>query len=77
MTNLEGLTNMALRKIGVFVLATAMVLGGVYLVGAELLTSRVLYFRLVIGGVILTTMGTYLLWTDFVAPALGIKTSED
>lgn len=66
-----------MRKLLVLVLSAAMLIGGLYLVGVELFLSRIMYWRLVIGGTILATMGAYLLWTDFLAPKLNIRTWED
>jgi hypothetical protein len=54
-----------------------MLVGGLYLVIIELLFARIIYFRFIIGGTVLVVMGGYLLWTDFLAPGLGIKTWED
>ncbi|MEW6640906.1 MAG: hypothetical protein AB1586_10415 [Pseudomonadota bacterium] len=65
------------RKVILFLLAAAMISGGVYLLAAELLTARILYSRLVVAGGFLIVLGGYLLWTDFIAPALRIKTWED
>ena len=54
-----------------------MLFGGLYLVFIELLFARTIYFRFIIGGTVLVVMGGYLIWADFVAPRLGIKTWED
>jgi hypothetical protein len=54
-----------------------MLVGGLYLVIIELLFARIIYFRFIIGGTVLVVMGGYLLWTDFLAPGLGVKTWED
>jgi hypothetical protein len=59
------------------ILATAMLVGGLYAAIFELLFARVIFFRFVIGGGILAFAGAYLMWTDFIAPKLGIKTWED
>jgi hypothetical protein len=66
-----------MRKIVVFVLAVAMVLGGLCLVGVELFFSRIAYARFIIGGIMLISVGACLLWADFLAPTLGIRTWED
>jgi hypothetical protein len=60
-----------------FLVSSAMLVGGLYLLGAELLLADRIYFRFVIGGAVLATLGIYLLWADFAAPLLGIKTWED
>jgi hypothetical protein len=54
-----------------------MLVGGLYLVIIELLFARIIYFRFIIGGTVLVVMGGHLLWTDFLAPGLGIKTWKD
>ena len=59
------------------ILSSAMLLGGLYLVFIELMFAHVIYRRFVIGGAVLAVMGAYLIWVDFVAPRLGIKTWED
>jgi hypothetical protein len=59
------------------ILASAMLIGGLYAVIFELLFARIIFFRFVIGGGILVFAGAYLMWTDFIAPKLGIKTWED
>jgi hypothetical protein len=71
-----------MRKLLLLILSGAMLIGGLYLVIIELLFARVIYFRFVIGGfviggTVLVVMGAYLVWADFVAPRLGIKTWED
>jgi hypothetical protein len=65
-----------MRKLLLFVLSTATVVGGLYLLGAELLLADRIHFLFVIGGAMLTTLGVYLLWVDFVAPLLGVTTGE-
>jgi hypothetical protein len=66
-----------MRKIILFVLSVALVLGGFYVVVFELLVSSAIYFRLFFVGAILILLGGYLLWTDFLAPRLGVRTWED
>jgi hypothetical protein len=66
-----------MRKLILFILSIAMLIGGLYLIGAEFLTATKVYFRFMIGGAVLVTLGAYLLWVDFAAPALGIKTGEE
>jgi hypothetical protein len=65
-----------MRKLLLFIIAIAMVGGGLYLVGAELLLARRIYPQFLVGGGLLVLFGGYLLWADFVAPALGVKTWE-
>jgi len=66
-----------MRKLLLFVVSTGMVVGGLYLLGAELLLASRISFRFVIAAAVLVTLGTYLLWVDFVAPMLGITTEEE
>jgi hypothetical protein len=66
-----------MRKLVLLILSSAMLVGGLYAALFELWFARVIFFRFVIGGAILTLVGAYLIWTDFIAPRLGIKTWED
>jgi hypothetical protein len=54
-----------------------MLFGGLYLVFIELMFAHAIYLRGVICGTLLAGLGAYLIWADFVAPRLGIKTWED
>jgi hypothetical protein len=54
-----------------------MLVGGLYLVALELFSARIISLRFIIGGTLLAGLGAYLIWTDFIAPRLGIKTWED
>jgi hypothetical protein len=62
-----------MRKALLFVIAVAMVIGGLLLLGGELLVATIISFKFVIGGTLLASLGVYLLWADFVASLLGIK----
>jgi hypothetical protein len=66
-----------MRKLLLFIIASALLMGGLYLVGAELVLAQDIYFRVLAVGALLAALGGYLLWTDFAAPYLGIKTWED
>jgi hypothetical protein len=66
-----------MRKLILFILSSAMLIGGLYTAVFEVFFSRIIYFRFAIGGGILAFAGAYLMWTDFIAPRLGIKTWED
>jgi hypothetical protein len=66
-----------MRKLLTFIISVAMVGGGLFLFGAELLTATRIKGVFVIGAVMLVFVGGYLLWVDFIAPALGIKTGEE
>ncbi|HLG79599.1 MAG TPA: hypothetical protein VKY22_01180 [Bradyrhizobium sp.] len=66
-----------MRKLILLALSSAMLLGGLYLLLDELLFPSIIYLRFVLAGGVLAFAGGYLLWTDFIARALGIKTWED
>jgi len=66
-----------MRKLLLFIPSSALLISGLYLIGAELLLAEGIYFRVAAVGVLLALLGGYLLWTDFAAPFLGIKTWED
>ena len=53
------------------VLSIAMVIGGLYVLAAELFWTPVIYGVFIMGGVSLVTVGSYLLWENFLAPILG------
>jgi hypothetical protein len=66
-----------MRKLILFVLAAAMLIGGLYVVALILFSTRIISFWLFFGGGVLAFAGAYLMWTDFIAPRLGVKTWED
>jgi hypothetical protein len=43
----------------------------------DLLYASVIFTRLLFGAICMAGVGGYLIWTDFIAPSLGIKTWED
>ncbi len=59
------------RKPFILAVATAMLLGGLYLLGAELFLVHRIFARIVIAGLMLTIMGGYLLWAELIAPMVG------
>ncbi len=63
----------AMRRLLLFVVSVGMLVGGLYWLVAELLLADRIYFRFVIAGAMLATLGAYLLWIDFIAPLLGFK----
>jgi hypothetical protein len=71
-----GATELTMRKRLLFVLSVAMLVGGLYLLMAELFWLDERYGFMVLMGVTLIAMGAYLLWADFIAPALGIKDNQ-
>jgi hypothetical protein len=62
-----------LRKPFILVVSTAMMVGGLYLLAAELFLAHRIFARIMIAGATLTAMGGYLLWADFIAPLVGAK----
>jgi hypothetical protein len=65
-----------MRKRLLLVLSVAMLAGGVYLLATELLWVEQRNGLTVLMGLMLVAFGAYLLWVDFVAPVLGIKTKQ-
>jgi hypothetical protein len=65
---------MLARKALLFIISVAMIIGGLYGLGFELFLAHIIYFKLVIGAAIVTTLGAYLLWADFISPLFGIET---
>ena len=66
-----------MRKLMLLIISAAMIAGGMYFAIFELFYARIIFIWFIIGGVILAFLGAYLMWTDFIAPRLGIKTWED
>jgi hypothetical protein len=66
-----------MRKLVLFAFSVVTVIGGLWLIAHQLLFAERVYFRFLFGGVLPVTFGAYLLWVDFIAPALGIKTGEE
>jgi hypothetical protein len=69
-----------MRKLLVFILSATMLIAGLYWAVGELLSSH-LHGRplklMLLAGVFPAFLGGYLLWVDFIAPTLGIKTGEE
>jgi hypothetical protein len=65
-----------MRKRLLLVLSVAMLVSGLYLLAAELLWVDQRQGLIVLLGLMFVGFGAYLLWTDFVAPVLGIKTKQ-
>jgi hypothetical protein len=65
-----------MRKAILFVVAMAMIVGGLYVLIAQLFWSPVIFFKFVIGACAIASLGIYLLWDDFLAPMLGIEAKE-
>jgi hypothetical protein len=65
-----------LRKVLICVVGAAMLLGGLYFLLAEAFLAHRTFLRIVILGLMLTTMGGYLLWAELVAPWLGVANEK-
>ena len=69
-----------MRKLLVFIFSATMLIAGLYWAVGELVSSH-LHGRplklMLLAGVFPAFLGGYLLWVDFIAPALGIKTEEE
>ena len=69
-----------MRKVILLVLSSAMLIGGLFAAVSQLVLGHFTVFgvfRLIGGGALLAFFGGYLIWTDFIAPRLGVKTWED
>jgi hypothetical protein len=66
-----------MRKLLVLILSSGILIGGLYLIIIETFFAHIMYRRFVVGGAVLAVAGAYLIWVDFVAPRLGVKTWED
>jgi hypothetical protein len=60
-----------MRKLLIFVVATPLLVGGLYLLAAELFLVHRTFLRIIIAASMLTAMGGYPLWVEFIAPRLG------
>jgi|SoimicMinimDraft_12_1059740.scaffolds.fasta_scaffold33404_1 hypothetical protein len=60
-----------MRKALLLVVASAMVAGGLAVLFSEFFWSPRIYFLAVSAGAALVAVGGYLMWEDFLAPALG------
>ena len=65
-----------MRKALLFIVASAMIVGGLSLLFADLYWATRIYSLAVFGGGGLVTVGGYLLWEDFIAPVLGIQVKK-
>jgi hypothetical protein len=65
-----------MRKALLLVVASAMVAGGLAVLFSEFFWSPRIYFLAVSAGAALVAVGGYLLWEDFLAPALGINVKK-
>ena len=75
-TRLFGFPAPRLRKLVLFVMSSAMLVGGLYVLAFELFSAARQFGAMFIMGAMLVMLGAYLLWADFIAPAFGIKTEQ-
>lgn len=73
---------MPMRKAFLFVFSVAMFVGGLWLLGdlffvviAPVTSPMKIVKMSILAGALLTTLGAYLLWSDFIAPLLGISSN--
>lgn len=66
-----------MRKLLLLMIGILMIVGGSYLLVAEVLWSDKIYSALVLGAAMLVVLGAYLILIDFIAPLLGITTGEE
>lgn len=69
-----------MRKLILFILSGAMLIGGLYTAILELFFSHIIYFWhdwFAFGGGVLAFAAAYPMRTDFIAPRLDIKTWGD
>ena len=59
-----------MRKLLLFVMASAMLVGGLYVLVAELFLASKIFVWFVVAAPMLIWLGAYLLWTDFIAAPL-------
>jgi hypothetical protein len=60
-----------LRKILICLVGAVMLCAGLYFLFAEAFLVQRVFSRIVIMGLLLATMGGYLLWAELIAPRLG------
>ena len=66
-----------MRRIFLFIFSLAMLVGGIYWIWFEVFWAAHVRGAYVMMGVLPAFLGAYLLWVDFAAPALGIRTGEE
>jgi hypothetical protein len=65
-----------MRKVILLIIASAMVVGGLYVVAAQLFWLPKIYFMFVFGADAVAAVGLNLLWEDFIAPMLGTQVGK-
>jgi|SRR6516165_1246270 hypothetical protein len=68
------------RKLVAFLIYAAMIGGGIYLLAAlddAISTHHKFGVMAAAAAVVMMVLGSYLLWVDIIAPALGVKTQEE
>jgi hypothetical protein len=64
-----------MRNLILFFLLTTIVIGGLYVLGFELLNATAIYIRFVIGAVMLVTFGAVVWWD--IDPLLGVNDDDE
>jgi hypothetical protein len=62
-----------MRKVFLFILCSALMFGGLYAIVFDLLYASAVFTLLLFGAACMAVLGGYLIWTDFIAPSLGIR----
>jgi hypothetical protein len=62
------------RRTILLVIASANIVGGVWLLYEQVTVSTIIYGWALFAGGLLVTVGLVLLWEEFIAPLLGRKT---
>jgi hypothetical protein len=65
-----------MRKAVLFAIYIIMAVGGGFALVIQLAHASKIWFAMAAGAGAIMALGLYLLWTDFIAPAFGIRTEE-
>jgi hypothetical protein len=70
----EGNDVSPVRRAILLLLATVMVVSGIWLLYEQFTASTIIYGKFLLGGAALVLIGLVLLWEDLIAPMIGRKT---
>jgi multisubunit Na+/H+ antiporter MnhC subunit len=59
-----------MRRFALFIIASAMIAGGSYLLFEQLTVSKIIFAKFLLSAFFLIFAGAALLWEDFIAPML-------
>jgi hypothetical protein len=65
-----------MRQVVSFTVASALLMGGLYLLYIELMVAAIVMGKLVIAGAFVAFLGAAWLWADFIAPLLRGRETE-